>query len=327
MAISILHTTAANLTQASFALSIPATTAGSTLIVSCNYVTAAGAGGNSINNITDDEGSVLDYPSVFNVNRNDSGQVRGVKMAYRVDCPAGITTVYVVPNDSDGMSMFTVVYEVSGINTTSPLVGSNTRNFNDTGSSSSGTNLTTPYSNTLFVGLGIRTSAGSTSAGGGFSQSQATNAGSTSGAQGTLITSGSATFVLNHPFQTAGNMIGIAAFNPTANTYTLNLSETISLADTLGDETDYQRSLSDSVTLSDFVDFILSTNSYFRTLFETIVLADTLTTSLSAFRTLVEGVTLTDSISFVKNTQRTFTEEIRLQDWLGVKKNSKPWSS
>lgn len=331
MAISILNSSGGEFTNSSNVVTIPATTAGSTLIVASLTRCGTGASANYIVSVTDNDGSNPTYSLVINNRfRDDGGTRRAIDLQYRAGVPAGITQVTANVNNGNGMNMTILVLEVSGVNVISPLEGFNTREFNDVGSQSTsdGTTLTTAFTNALFVGLGIRTTTGSNTSGNGFATDLNFSAGSSAGCEGSLIASTSATYRMNHPFQTGqGNMIGIASFNPTPNSFTLSLSDSITPSDALAEEADYQRDLSDGFSITDMIDNILSSNTHFKTVLDTIVTADSLTKVWSAFALLPEAFTLTDNISFIKETQRTLSDNINIQDWMGTKKNSQPWSS
>lgn len=216
MAISILHQTVNSaLTQASFHITIPATSAGSTLVVS---VCSQGGTTNFPFGVGDNNQGFPYYPQVVNATRTDGGIRRTAQIWYRGNVPPGITDVFIVPNDGSGMNMYAIVWELTGVNHATPFEIANFRNFNDSGSTSSGTALANTFTNAFFAGNAIRTVAATLgSATNGFTRDANVQAGSTAMLHCHKIGSGTQTLIIDHASGSAGILIGIAAFNPTPN--------------------------------------------------------------------------------------------------------------
>ncbi len=326
MAISILNQTSASLNQASYTMSIPATTAGSTLII---CVTTIGGTNNNFNGAVDN-GQMFPYYDVATTGtRTDSGVMRQSHIVYRSNVQAGVNTVYIVPVYGDGahaMNLYATVFEVAGVNYVSPLENANTRVVTTTGNTTSGNAATTAFTNAFFPACAIRTSSAQMGvATNAFSLDFRVNSASTVHAH--KIASGSQTLVVDHSFGTQGSVISIAAFNPSANAYTLDLDDSISTDDTLGNAADFVSSLSDSTTLSEMFSASLTTLEHFKTLLDTLVLGVTISFVTSYLRLLQDEVILTDEIAFVNNTFRTLNDTVTMNDWLSIKKISDDWGS
>lgn len=226
MAISIVHTTTASLTNASFTVNIPAVTAGNTVIVAAS--TAAGSGpANNIDHVQDSDAIFLSYTATAVGSRaNDGGVGRTTSIWYRTNLPGGETQVLCVPNNNTGMNMNVVVYEVSGVNYAAPVEHNTVRSATDTNTTTtSGTAITTAFTNALFIAVSNSTAASWGS--GIYLNSWSTDFKGSVGANtwiiGHRITSGTQTAQVSHATASAAFIIATADFNPTANATTANL--------------------------------------------------------------------------------------------------------
>lgn len=322
MAISILSTTHNDIITAgsSGSVSIPATTVGSTLIVLIS-IHAGNSGFPPVSDIEDDE-NIGGYTRITSA----AGKVvpsfaEYNEIYYRSSVPAGLTTINVFLNISN-IRLYVTVIEASGVNTASPVETSNFKSATATTSNPKGTSITTAFTNALFVGTGTST----TSTWSGLNNSWTrVDGGSSDHAQGYKIASGSQQMSINSSNVSQTYCVSTAIFNPTANAYTLSLSETTTLADTDLNEADYTRSLSDSFSLADAFDGVLSTLAHFKTLMDSVTLSVTIALVATYIRSLQETLLVIDSITFVHNIFRTKTDEVRLQDWLSIKKTTGNW--
>lgn len=320
MAISILNTVTGSDTGPApydLTLSVPATTAASTLIViitSSSVITRIddSTGTNTFTEVTGATCGLFPSSGVFSI-------------WYRDNVPAGITSVTIISSSPNYASYI----EASGINHITPLETSNSKVsvFDPTPVTVvTGNSLSTAYTDALFIGGGRNVQNSDTwgTANNGWTKVNTLNG--LGQAHVYKIGSGSQQVSINKTSSNNRYCIGTASFNPTATTYTLDLDDSITVPDNTT-ENDTEIVKSDTFSLSDFIDLILSTNSHFRSLVDSLVVADSISAVLASFRTFQDSVLVEDVITFIKDSQFSLSDIIRVQDWLGIKKDSDPWGS
>jgi hypothetical protein len=220
MAIAIVNQTTASLTNTSYVVTIPAATAGNTMVVSVTTVAGSGPA-NFVDHVVDSDLLFPYYSQTASGTRsNDGGISRTTNVFYRTNLSGGENQIYVVPNNGSGMNMYVVIYELSGVNYTTPVENNQVTSLAaDNTTTTTGPSITTAFTNAFFVTCGARASAASWSftAGSGFNQTLSVSAGVTNHLHGYKIASGTNQVAMNHSTGTAPVVIGLADFNPTPN--------------------------------------------------------------------------------------------------------------
>jgi hypothetical protein len=215
MAISILHTTTASITNASFNVTIPATTAGSCIIVSVTTVAGSGPA-NSVLEVVDNINPSIYFQTATGSRANDGGIGRTCNVFYFPNTVSGVTIVSVIPLNGTGMNMYCTIYEAAGVAVSSPLENNAVASGTDSTTTTTGPTLSTAFTNSLFISPGVRASAASwpVSAGSGFSQDFTNSSGVSTSTDAHKIASGSNTISYTHASGTAPFLSGLAIFKP-----------------------------------------------------------------------------------------------------------------
>ncbi len=329
MAISVLNTTFHKVSTSGNVntVSIPATSVGSTLIVLISFKSGAG---NSISGISDDRGfddgtNFYYHAATGATGSGSSGTVIYNAIWYTVGVPAGLTTVNVYHSNSSITSYVTVI-EATGVNTTSPLETSNIKTTTATTTNPVGNATSTAFTNALFVGTGVTT----LNSGGQWttvnnSWTKVNTDTNIDHAQAYKIGSSSQTLSINSVNASQTYLASTAVFNPTANNYTLSLTEGVTSGDSLGNAAAFVVGKTETINLSAFVDLILGSGTRFKNLFDTVTLASSVTTVYQAYRILTDEIATNDSVAFQHNAFRNLTELVRLQDWISLKRFGSNW--
>jgi len=324
MAISILNVTHHDAATSgnTNTISIPSTSVGSTLIVLVSTI-CSGQGFPNVDNVQDDEAIYGSYTSIAGARSTSTPSFQiSTDIFYRAGVPAGLTTVNVYYSYNSLTSHASVI-EVSGVNVASPVETSNVKTTTATTNNPVGNATTTAFTNALFVGLGITTTNNMNTLNNSWTRA---NTEITTHKQGYLIASGTTTMSINNTTSNSQTYkIATAVFNPTANTYTLTLTDSITPDSAIVPAASFIISKIESLTLSDSLGLILSTLNHFKTLFDTLVLSDSFSAVITFIRSLQETIVLTDSVTFVHESFRTLTDTVHLNDWLGIKRSGNHW--
>lgn len=266
------------------------------------------------------------------------GPTQIITAHYRLGVPAGITQVavtYTLPFNSDFYSAV-LVLECTDIDFTTPIqtAGINSANNQNTLSLVGPTLMTGGNADSIFVFAGTMVSSlsgnlfnpvqingvdESTLPGGG---AQLTKFGWKSGLASSTNYQGVAPKGSGFAQHGTSSII----LNTNTSILTLNLNDSVSTPDSLV-QSDSLVLPTDTVTLMDLVDAVLNSNERFLQLLETIVFSDTLTFMNQFFRGLFDAITLSDSIITSADMVRLLSDEVRIQDWFGIKKTSSSWGS
>lgn len=301
-------------------ISIPATTAGSTLIV------LVGVSNSTLLTIGDDEGNVGQYLQGANCSVSASAIQSSVN--YRANCPAGLTFVNVYTS-ANGRQTKVSVYEVAGINAITPFEAA----VNNSGTAASGpwyesSTLTTAFTNAFFVVIDMQ---GTGTLGNFFNSpfygTENPDNSSSTHIMGYYTGSGGVKARANKSTPSATYAMVVACFNPTPNAYTLGLSDSVTTDDGLDNAAAFIKALAEGVTLTDVVDATLSTHEHFKTLTDTATLGVTIATVAAYNRVIQDQFSVLDEITFVKDIFRTKTDSVRIADWLSIKKTPGNWGN
>lgn len=312
-----------------YSVSIPATTAGNILIVMVTnqrmtFTTTPAT------SCEDNEANTAAYtcPAGFTNGFPFTGGFGfTTQLFYRANVPAGLTTITVRYPDTSNFALITVL-EVSGINQISPLETANSRIGTEAQNTAVGNLTTTAFTDSLYVGACIDVIGNLQSATNGWTTMSPFGSGNKH-RHAYKLSNGPETLTF-----TRGNsspqqyVVSTAVFKSTPTSFTLNLNDTITTTDSDDNIASYLRSFSEGLSLVDLLNIINFSNNQFKSLNDALTTTDTISFLTNAARLYSESIMLDDAISFQQNFGSTFTDNIRLTEWMSIKlTNSTRWGN